>query len=161
MTSRGLAKLSALLAVTAVPGCNEASSPGPAGSLEFTAQLSPSTIRVGETATFTLRLRNTGRDVITLHFPSSCQIVPYVATVAGQDVFPGDGGWVCGQALTQLRLAPGATAMRVIDVHGGAAQPATHAMPQLAPGSYRLWGELGVPPRVQGRTLTAELTVVE
>lgn len=161
MRTHWFAKLSTLLAIMAVPACNEVTSPGPGVPLEFTAHVSPGTIRVGETATFTLRLRNTGSDPITLHFPSTCQVVPYIATAGGRDMYPGAGGWGCGQAVTQLRLEPGASVVQSIAVHGGAIQPTIHTGPQLAPGSYKLWGELGVPPRVQGRTLTAELTVVE
>lgn len=161
MRTRWFAKLSALLATAAVLGCNEATSPGPGGPLEFTAHVSPSTIRVGERATFTLMLQNTSAEAITLNFPSSCQIVPYAGTTTGQVVWPRPGGWGCYQALTQLRLEPGGIVLQSIDVHGGAVQPTIYTGPQLAPGSYRLWGELGVAPHVQGRTLSAEITVVE
>jgi hypothetical protein len=161
MTTRWFAKLSTLLAITAVLGCNEATSPKATGPLLFEAKVSPSTIRVGETATFTLVLQNTSAEPIVLNFPSSCQVVPYVGTTTGQVVYPHAGGWGCYQALTQLRLEPGAIVVQSIDVHGGEIQPTIYTGPQLAPGSYKLWGELGVAPQVQGRTLSAELTVVE
>ena len=161
MTTRLSAKLSTLLAVMAVLGCNEVTVPKSAGPLRFEATVSPSAIRVGERATFTLTLQNTGSETITLNFASTCQIVPYVSTPAGVVVYPRSGGWYCGQALTQLRLEPGTIVVQGIDVHGGAVQPTIHTGPQLAPGSYKLWGELGVAPHVQGRTLSAALTVVE
>ena len=161
MTTRLSAKLSTLLAVMAVFGCNEATSPTSAGPLRFEAKVSPGTIRVGETATFTLVLQNTGSETITLNFASTCQIVPYVSTPTGVVVYPRSGGWYCGEALTQLRLEPGTIVVQSIDVHGGAAQPTIHTGPQLAPGSYTLWGELGVAPHAQGRTLSTELTIVE
>lgn len=161
MRNRWFAKLSALLAITATPGCNEAIGPKTAGPLRFEATVSPSTIRVGEVATFTLTLQNTGSETITLRFPSGCQIVPYAGTTSGQLVWPRGGGWGCTLALTQLQLTPGAIVVQSIDVRGGATQPTIYTGAQLDPGSYRLWGELGVPPHVQGRTLSAELTVVE
>ena len=161
MRTRSFAKLPTLLAMTAVLGCNEATSPKSAGPLLFEAKVSPSTIRVGETATFSLVLQNTSAEPITLSFPSTCQLVPYVSRPTGVVVYPRSGGWWCGQAFTQLRLEPGATVVQGIDVHGGEVQPTIYTGPQLAPGSYRLWGELGVAPHAQGRTLSAELTVVE
>lgn len=154
-------KLSALLAITAVLGCNEVTAPKSAGPLRFEATVSPSTIRVGETATFTLTLQNTSASVVVLNFPSSCQIVPYAGTTTGQVAWPRAGAWGCFQALTQLRLEPGGIVVQSIDVHGGAVQPTIHTGAQLAPGSYKLWGELGVAPDVQGRTLSADLTVLE
>lgn len=161
MRTPWFAKLPMLLAITAALGCNEMTAPKSAGPLRFEATVSPHTIRVGETATFTLTLQNTGASAVVLNFPSSCQIVPYAGTTTGHVVWPGAGGWGCYQALTQLRLEPGGIVVQSIDVHGGAVQPTIYTGPQLAPGSYRLWGELGVAPHVQGRTLSAELTVVE
>ena len=161
MRTRRFAHLSTLLAIATLLGCNEATSPGVAGPFEFTASVSPSTIRVGETATFTLQLRNTSSEALTLNFPSTCQIVPYVSKPNGTLVYPQGGGWGCGQALTQLRLEPGGIVVHSVDVQGGAIQPTIFTGPQLAPGNYRLWGELGVPPHTHGRTHSAELTVVE
>lgn len=148
------------LLLLAGAGCTDVTSPGPGGGLEFTATVSRSTIRVGEAATFVLTLHNRGPEVITLHFPDSCQIMPYIADNEGRRVYP-SLGWGCYLALTRLRMDPGQIVTQVIEVRGGAVQPTIHEGAQLAPGTYRLWGELGVPPKVIETSNVVALTVVE
>ena len=161
MRIRSFARFVLLSTAVATLGCDDATGPVDAGPLRFTARVSPSTIAVGEMASFQLSLVNTGSETITLDFPTGCPMIPYIATESGSIVYPPAGTWGCSEMPAQLQLTPGSYITWFIDVRG-VSQPTTgEGGTQLTPGSYRLWGELGSRPNTQGRTLTAELTVVE
>ena len=61
---------------------------------------------VGTPDTIRITAMNTSDRAVTLHFPSGCQITPYVRNAAGQLIVPAGGGWVCTEVLTTLEFQP-------------------------------------------------------
>lgn len=95
--------------VSALAACGDASpsSPSDSSSLTLTATISQPVLQPGDIATLTFRLRNTGTAPRSLQFPSSCQLMPYIATPSETLVYPAGGSWVCATVLTTLTLPPG------------------------------------------------------
>ena len=90
------------------------------------------------------RLRNVSRESVTLSFPDSCQVVPYITTARVDDVvYPSGGAWGCLTVITQLVLSPGAEHVTEVLVRGGA-QPMNPAVP-LVRGEYRAYARLEHP----------------
>src|SRR5687768_12282430 len=118
MRIRSFARIVLLSATAATLGCNDATGPVAAGPLRFTASVSPSTISVGEMASFQLSLVNTGSETITLDFPTGCPMIPYIATESGSIVYPPAGAWGCSQVPAQLQLTSGSYITWFIDVRG-------------------------------------------
>jgi hypothetical protein len=103
--------------------------------LRLTGSISQAVLAPGQTASLTFRLENRGSEVVTLRFPTGCQILPFVRERQNQRiVYPSGGSWGCTQALTQLILPPGAVAMRTVSII--AADAAGGAASGLPPGDY-------------------------
>ncbi len=64
---------------------------------------------VGVPDTVYVTARNTTDRTLTLHFGTTCQIMPYVRNPAGQLVVPGEGGYVCAEMATVLQFQPAET----------------------------------------------------
>ena len=62
---------------------------------------------------------------VRIDFSSGCIVLPYVETAAGEEVVPGEGGWFCTAALSEVELAAGERVERSVTI------------PPLAAGSYR------------------------
>src|SRR5258706_4487037 len=82
--------------------------PGDDG-LQLDASIGRSTIAFGDTTSIVFRLRNLSNDTITLSFPDSCQVLPYITTPrAAEAGYPNGGPWGGFSAWTTLVLTPGA-----------------------------------------------------
>jgi hypothetical protein len=112
-----------------------ATSPG-GGDLTLEATITRSVIRVGETDTLILRLRNLSAYPVSYRFPSSCQLVPFIEQGPSQTVYPPGAAYVCAAVLTTLTIPPGAVHRVVQEVRGVATQAPPQAGIALAPGTY-------------------------
>lgn len=155
-----LSASTALFAATVV-SCQVGTEPGTVNDLEFTTSLSRTVIPVGGTAVMQMRLRNRGASTVTLNFPHSCQILPYIEGAGGSTVFPTGGGWGCLTVVTRLVLEPGEEVVQTLEVHGGAPAPAVFTGALLPPGQYRAFAELGERPRPYSSTNSVSFSVVE
>jgi len=133
----------ALLAVAAVcAACGGSpSAPSQSGPLRLTVEPLQTLVGSESTADFALKLQNTGSTPVTLAFPSSCQVMPYIVERAsGRIVAPAGGGWVCATVLTSLTVAAGET--HVETVHVAAARPVDAVMINVPPGDYSIYAKL-------------------
>jgi hypothetical protein len=108
------------------------SAPSPATAVRLLAQISPSTIARGESATISFRLENVSSNDVELTFPSSCQILPYIS-LRDTVTYP-SGGWGCATVITKLALPAGGSVTRDVPVR--AADAAAYPVVALAPGEY-------------------------
>jgi hypothetical protein len=115
------------------------SAPSPAPAVRLLAQISPSTIAAGETATITFLLENVSSNDVELTFPSSCQISPYIS-LRGTVTYPSGGGWVCLTVITKLAVPAGGSVTREVLVR--AADAAEYPVVALAPGDYVAYAKL-------------------
>jgi hypothetical protein len=114
------------------------------GPLRLEATIGRSTIEIGDTTSIVFRLRNVSQETVSLSFPDSCQVVPYITTLRVDEVvYPSGGAWGCLTVVTQLVLSPGAEHVTKVLVSGGA-QPMTPAVP-LVRGEYRAYARLEHP----------------
>jgi len=141
-------------------GCRAERLTGKATDLELVASISTTSVRVGETATLTFRIRNASTDRIALTFPSSCQVLPYIETASGTRAYPAAGDWGCYAAITNLELAAGEERTIAIEVRGGAPQPAVTTGVPLQQGRYHAFALLGQAPDVRERSNVVEFSVV-
>ncbi len=81
--------------------------PSSAAGLTLTLSVTRSAIRGGEPDTITVALANTTNQIVSLHFASGCQLLPYITNDRGSLVLPPGGAWVCTANLSQLDLAAG------------------------------------------------------
>jgi hypothetical protein len=109
--------------------------------LRVTVQPTPTLVGGPDTATFTLKVENTGATVVDLTFPSSCQVLPYfVDRATGQPVTPVGGGFVCLTVITSQRLRTGQSFSQVFTVKAGSV-PLPQAI-VLPPGDYAIYARL-------------------
>jgi hypothetical protein len=114
------------------------SAPSPATAVRLLAQISPSTIARGETATITFRLENVSPNDIELTFPGSCHILPYISL--GDTVTYPSGGWECATVITKVALPAGGSVTREVLVR--AADAAAYPVVALAPGEYAAYATI-------------------
>jgi hypothetical protein len=104
--------LLALAGVAAVAGCTNVFAPeapgpflsGDATPLVFTAAVSKSRVKVGDTASLVYTLRNPTNQRVVLTFPSGCQITGRVRR-GRHEVWPQP--YACTAAITSIVLDPG------------------------------------------------------
>ena len=117
--------------------------PGDEG-LQLDASIGRSTIAFGDTTSIVFRLRNLSNDTITLSFPDSCEVLPYITTPrADEVVYPNGGAWGCFTVVTSLVLAPGAERVTAVLVRDAA--QASYPAIALLPGEYRAYARLDHP----------------
>ena len=150
----------ALLLLASTLGCELSTGPGSPSDVTFTASMSRTVIPLGESATLTIRLRNGGTQPVTIDFPHSCQILPYVDNAAGEPVFP-EQGWGCLTVITKLHLEPGQEIVQGHEIRGGVPAPAIYTGALLPPGEYQAYAELGERPRPYASTNVVRFTVVD
>jgi hypothetical protein len=114
------------------------SAPSPATAVRLLAQISPSTIARGESATISFRLENVSSNDVELTFPSSCQILPYIS-LRDTVTYP-SGGWGCATVITKLALPAGGSVTRDVPVR--AADAAAYPVVALAPGEYVAYAKI-------------------
>lgn len=129
----------AALAVAIACGSSP-NAPEQTGPVRLTAQINRSEIAAGGTAVATFRLENVTGNPITLNFPSSCQVRPFIARRASNEViYPSGGGWVCLTVVTSLTLAPRSVTVTELNLIAGAG---AFDQVALAPGEYALFARL-------------------
>jgi hypothetical protein len=140
MEPKGTPALVGLLAAAVmsvmVLGCTTTPlGPSEQGPLRLRGEITQATIPPGETAILRFRLENVGPLAITLTFPSSCRIRPYVTNrTTSQVVHPPGGGWVCLAVITHLEVPPGGAVVE--EVHLTAGAPHAPILVGLPPGEY-------------------------
>ncbi|MEX1186247.1 MAG: BsuPI-related putative proteinase inhibitor [Gemmatimonadaceae bacterium] len=135
-----------LLLVAAGLGCSTAPTEPPAlpeaGGLRLDGSISLPTIRLGQQAVLTFRLRNLTEEAIRLNFGSGCQITPFIETASGRSVYPSGGGYGCTTALTSLTLAPRGDHSITMEVVGDGIRLAIYTGYPLPEGRYRAYAIL-------------------
>jgi hypothetical protein len=126
----------AALACAMLAGCaNQPDAPSTAGPLRLTASVTSATISEGHPATLSIRLENTGSATVTLTFPTSCQLRPYIVTTpGGETVYPAGGEWVCASMVTSLVIPPGGAATRQVVIGASQGDQGTDVV--LPAGAY-------------------------
>jgi hypothetical protein len=113
------------------------------GPLRLNADIESIQLRIGDTSTVMFRLSNVGAETLRLHFPSSCQILPYVVEQQrGAVVHPAGGSWGCLTVITSLTLAPGATRVVPLLLRGGMSAASNYPEVRLSPGAYFAYARL-------------------
>jgi hypothetical protein len=101
-----LARVALVLSVLTV-GCQGAPAAGPisAGSLELHVALSYTGIYPGQQTLIVMTLINRSTRPVTLHYDTSCHVVYFIESPAGNIVVPNTGAWACSPSISQLQLA--------------------------------------------------------
>jgi hypothetical protein len=131
-----------LLSVGGAGACGASpTEPAPQAPLRLDGRITQPVIGPGDAATLTFTLRNVSSRIVTMGFPSSCQLMPYVMERTTQRiVYPSGGGWVCLAVITGLTLAPGESHPREVQVR--AAEVTTQVPALLPPGEYEAFARL-------------------
>jgi hypothetical protein len=106
--------------------------------LEVFASFAPDNL---DTPSFTRVLRNVSAKPVTLVFPSSCVVLPYIETVDGHIVHPGGGGWGCLTVISTVTLAAGGSIVHSEALEAGPASYRSNKI-TLPAGRYRAYAEL-------------------
>jgi len=122
--------------------------------IELSVAVEPAEVIAGDTVRIEVTVANRRGRPVTLHFPSTCQLVPLVEDAAGEKVSPFGG---CGAMFTDLRLGP-QQEKRIEDRWATVRyRPASRppAWDPLPPETYRVFGLLGAQPslRSEGKDL--------
>jgi hypothetical protein len=89
---------------------------------------------------FTSVLRNRSNEEITVVFPNSCTVRPYIAKTRSDTVYPGWEG--CYQVLSPVTLAPGASISRTLELERGTTVASNAGTIALPPGHYVAYAEI-------------------
>ena len=104
--------------------------------VRLTTSASASELIRGSPVTLHIRVKNEGTEAVTLHFNSTCQVVPFIHDAGRTPVIPDGGAYGCGAALTQLSLAPGESEDSEYVWTGGTAFASQGTLRPLPPGRY-------------------------
>ena len=111
-----------------------------AGPLRLTVAPAPTVAPSKDSAPFVIRLENVSADPITLTFPSSCQVMPYIAERRTERiVHPEGGAYGCATVVTSLTLGPGESHTETVLVTTAAAAPPAIRVPA---GDYVIYAKL-------------------
>ena len=128
------------LPFAAACGGSTPTAPSQQGPLTLTVLPVPTFVATPGTAMFSIALKNTGSETVTLNFPSSCQVMPFVAERStGRVVHPAGGSWGCATVLTTLTLVPGEARVDPITVSTMSALPEVVKLPA---GDYVIYAKM-------------------
>jgi hypothetical protein len=137
--SRSLVAI-AITFLAACGGTKTPTSPSQQGPLTLTVTQAPAFDGGPGTVRFWVTLKNTGAETVTLSFPSSCQVMPYIAERStARIVHPAGGAWGCTTVLTTLTLVPGEARIDPITVATVTAIPEVVRLP---PGDYVIYAKV-------------------
>ena len=103
--------------------------------LRLTGTIDQSVVTRNSPASLTFQLENVGGQSVTLTFPSSCQINPYIVERgSGRIVYPAGGAWVCATVVTTMDLVSRGVAVQSVLVR--AADTTTPSGASLPAGEY-------------------------
>jgi hypothetical protein len=123
--------------------CNEQPlAPSSALGLTLTLSVTHSAIRGGEPDTITVALANTTNQVVSLHFSSGCQLLPYITNSRGSIVLPAGGAWGCTANISQLDLAAGERRTWTFVWTGSTAFASEMPLLPLPAGPYSIYATL-------------------
>lgn len=111
----------------------------------------------GSPVTLRIILTNEGDDAVTLHFRSTCQLLPFIRDSRGENVIPSGGGWGCGAAITQLSLDPGESVTREYVWTGSTAFQSEMPLVPMPPGRYYFTAEV---PADEGELRSAPIELI-
>jgi hypothetical protein len=125
----------------AVASCNDPAAPVTStligdNLVRLTSSASARELAGGSPVTLRISMTNEGTETVTLHFRSTCQILPYISDARGANVIPSEGGWGCGAALTELSLGPGESVNREYIWTGSTAFRSEMPLIPMPPGRY-------------------------
>ena len=129
----------ALIAALALAACSLApTGPGPTdGPLRMEAAIGRPILAVGDTTDLVFRLLNTSAQSVTLDFPSSCEVLPYIRVADSDQVaYPTGGGWGCYPVLSQLTIPAHDAHVVRVSLRGGAPQRAIYPETPIGVGRY-------------------------
>lgn len=129
--------MTAAIAASVLSSCGgQPTGPSLSASLRLTAAIAQPVVTRDNPVALTFRLENVGTESITLTFPNSCQINPYVIEgPTARRAVPQGGDWSCAAVITRLKLGPGAVALNSFFVRTEDAPTSDGAVP-LAAGEY-------------------------
>jgi hypothetical protein len=113
--------------------------------LALVAQISPASIQPGGAAVGTFTLTNVSTRAITVGFPSSCHVLPYVRERhTPRLVHPSGAGYVCATIVTSLTLEPGQSMVQTLQIAstGRGAASAVASIVDLLAGDYNVYAEV-------------------
>lgn len=153
----------AVAAGVAIAACTDVFAPeapgpflsGEAKPLVFTAAVSKSLVKVGDTASLIFTLRNPTTQRVVLTFPSGCQITGRVRR-GRHEVWPQP--YACTAAITTLVLDPGQQVVRRLPFTAISGEElAIYSGLALTPASYVAYAELE---NDEGRSTSVDFTIV-
>ena len=127
--------------------CGSSSTPTePAASdpLSLTGQISPAAIQPRGAAVVTFTLTNVSTRAVTVAFPSSCHVLPYVRERLTQRlVHPSGGGYGCATIVSSVTLEPGHSILQTVQIvsTGRGVTSALASIVDLLPGDYTVYAE--------------------
>ena len=147
MRSRALAlgTAAALWSVFAVSCESAPTEPASHDPLALAAQISSGSIQPGGRAEATFMLVNVGTRAVTVGFPSSCHVLPYVRERQTQRlVHPSGNGYGCAAIVTSQTLEPGQSMAQTLQIAstGRGATSAIASIVDLLPGDYHVYAEV-------------------
>lgn len=104
--------------------------------------VSASRIEVGQPDTIVVTTTNATDHAVSLTFPSSCQVSPFIRRAGEGIVLPQGGDWVCEAVVTSLQLRPGESKRQAYVWGGHASWLGQLPMDALPPGDYEVYAEL-------------------
>ena len=110
--------------------------------VRLSVAVSAAELTVGQVDTVVVTATNTTNRSFTLHFGSTCQVLPYIRRAGGAVVLPPGGAWGCGQALTTLSFAPRESKRSVYLWGGSDAWMTEMPLRALPAGTYELFAEM-------------------
>ena len=135
-------RLSFAITILALAACGGTpTSPSQQGRLTLT--ITPGPVFLGSpnpALLFFITLKNTGSDTVTLNFPSSCQVMRYIAERStGRIVHPAGGSWACATVSTTLTLVAGLARIDPVSVSTMSAIPEVVRLPA---GDYVIYAKV-------------------
>ena len=127
------------LVVLGALGCSTAPR---SSAVVLSVSASTTELQPGQLDTLVVTTSNVTDQSVTLNFPSSCQVRPYIRRVGGRIVLPSGGTWGCREALTQLQLAPHGSVRDVFVWSGSDAFASGMPLRSLPAGDYEVFADL-------------------
>lgn len=164
MRSRALAfPMAAVLGGVFTVACGSTpTEPAPRDPLTLVAQISSASIQPGGAVAATFSFANVSTRAVTVGFPSSCHVLPYVRERHTQRlVHPAGAGYGCATVVTTLTLEPGQSVVQTLQIvsTGRGITSAIASIVDLLPGDYSVYAE--VDGAMDGRPFSLRSTALQ
>ena len=114
-----------------------------AAGLQFSVDVTPKTIHMGDTAVMVIHLLNPRLTTARITFSTGCEVLPYISAGQSTLVYPPASGWTCTQAQTVLQISGTSEFRRVVTIRGGPPAQTPFSGAALTPGTFVAYAELG------------------